>query len=201
MVLLIYYDVSSLVVDELCRRAAGASTNVACFYVDFATQEEQSPAAILGSILKQAVGGLNEVPQKLVETFRNSEKVIGGQRLAPAEIVEFLQDISSSRRTYICIDALDECPARHRAELLDSLNQIAQKSLGARIFLTGRPHIRSEIDKHFSGRATTRSITPTKGDIITFLRARLREDAIPDAMDEDLEEEILNNIPETVSEM
>ena len=199
--MLIYYDVSSLVIDTLCKQAVGGNANVACFYFDFAIQEEQPLASILGSILKQVVGGLNEVPQKLVEAFRDSKKVIGGKRLAPAEIVEFLQDISSSRRTYICIDALDEYPARHRAKLLDSLNQITQKSLGARIFLTGRPHIRGEIDKHFSGRAATRSITPTKGDIITFLRAKLKEDTIPDAMDEGLEGEIVNNIPETVSEM
>jgi len=189
------------VIDTLCKQAVEGNANVACFYFDFAIQEEQPLASILGSILKQAVGGLNEVPQKLVEAFRDSKKVIGGKRLTPAEIIEFLQDISSSRRTYICIDALDEYPARHRAKLLDSLNQITQKSLGARIFLTGRPHIRGEIDKHFSGRAATRSITPTKGDIITFLRAKLKEDTIPDAMDEGLEGEIVNNIPETVSEM
>jgi len=178
--LLIYYDVSSLVIDTLCRQATGGNASVTCFYFDFATQEGQSLASILGSVLKQVVGGLDEVPQKLVEAFRDSEKVIGGQRLALAEIVEFLQDISSSRRTYICIDALDECPARQRAKLLDSLNQIAQKSLGARIFLTGRPHVQGEIEKHFSRRAATRSITPTKGDVITFLRAKLKEDTIPD---------------------
>ena len=200
MVLLIYYDISSLVIDTLCKRAAGGNASVACFYFDFAAQEEKSLASILGSMLKRVVGGLNEVPQKLVEAFRDSQRA-GGQRLALPEIVQFLQDISSSRRTYICIDALDECPARHRAKLLDSLNKIAQKSLGARIFLTARPHIRCEIDQHFSGRAAAISITPTRGDIITFLRAKLKEDTIPDAMDEGLGEEILKTIPQTVSEM
>ena len=115
--------------------------------------------------------------------------------------MEFLQDVSSSRCTSICIDALDECPAGHRVKLLDSLNQILQKSPGARIFLTGRPHIRGEVNKHLSGRATTRSIIPTKNDIIIFLRAKLREDTMPNAMDKSLEEEIVQKIPETVSEM
>ena len=105
--------------------------------------------------------------------------------------MEFLQDISSSRCTSICIDALDECPARHRVKLLDSLNQILQKSRGARIFLTGRPHIRAEIDKHLGGKVVIRSITLTKDDIIIFLRTKLREDTMPDAMDESLEEEII----------
>ena len=59
-------------------------------------------------MLQQVVGGLDEVPEKIVKAFREREKVIGGQRLPLAEIVEFLQDISSSRSTFICIDALDQ---------------------------------------------------------------------------------------------
>ena len=188
-------------IDTLCNQAVEENTGVACFYFDFATQEEQSPTAVLGSVLKQVVGGLDEVPERIVKAFRDREKVIGGQRLALAEIVEFLQDISSSRCTFICIDALDECPAEHRMKLLDSLNQILQKSRGARIFLTGRPHIRGEVDKHLAGRAATRSITPTKDDIIIFLRAKLKEDTMPEAMDKGLEEEIMQSIPKTVSEM
>ena len=101
----------------------------------------------------------------------------------------------------MCIDALDECPPAHRIQLLDSLCQILQRSPGARIFLTGRPHIQDEVEKHLAGRAATRSITPTKDGIIRFLRAKLKEDTMPDAMDESLEEEIIKNISETVSEM
>ena len=194
-------DISSLVIDTLCDQASGQNITVACFYFDFATQEEQSPAAILGSVLRQILGGLSEVPAKIVKAFRDRGKVIGGQRLELAEIVEFLQDLSCSRSTFICIDALDECPPGDRVQLLDSLNQILLISPGARVFLTGRPHIRSEVDRHLVGRAATRSITPTKDDIIIFLRAKLKEDAMPDAMDGSLEEEIIQNIPETVSEM
>ena len=62
-------------------------------------------------MLKQVVGGLNEVPQTIVKAFRDRRRVIGGQRLALTEIVEFLQDIIS-QRAFICIDALDEGPAR-----------------------------------------------------------------------------------------
>ena len=200
-VLLISCDVSSLVIETLCKQAVGENAAVACFYFDFAAQEEQSPSAILGSVLKQIVGGLDEVPEIILKAFRDREKVIDGQGLALPDIVEFLQDISSSRRTSICIDALDECPAGHRVKLLDSLNQIIRKSPGARVFLTGRPHIRAEVDKHLGGRVATRSITPTKDDIVIFLRAKLREDTMPDAMDESLEEEIMRKIPEAVSEM
>ena len=188
-------------IDTLCKQAVEGNTGVACFYFDFAAPEEQSPTALLGSVLKQVVAGLDEVPERIVRAFRNREKVLGGQMLALSEIVEFLQDISSSRCIFICIDALDECSPGNRVKLLDLLNQILQKSPGARLFLTGRPHILGEVDKHLAGRAATRSITPTMGDILIFLRAELKEDTMPDAMDESLEEEIIKNIPETVSEM
>ena len=200
-VLLISYGVSSLVIDTLCKQAVEGNAAVACFYFDFAALGEQSPTAILGSILQQVVGGLDVVPENLVKSFRGRKKVISGQGLSLSEIVEFLQDISSSRSTFICLDALDECGAGQRVGLLDSLNQILQKSPSARIFLTGRPHIRGEVEKHLGGRAVTRSITPTKNDIIIFLRAKLKVDTMPDAMDESLEEEIIRNIPETASEM
>ena len=198
--LLIDYDFSSLVIDTLCLQAVDENATVACFYFDFATQEEQSLATILGSVLKQVVGGLKEIPQPIVKAFRDSRRVIGGQRLALAEIVKFLQDISS-QRTFICIDALDECPGRQRAKLLDSLSNVLLKSPGTRIFLTGRPHIRDEVELHLAGKAATRSIRPTKDDIVIFLQEKLKEDTISDAMDEGLEEEILRIIPETVSEM
>jgi len=199
--MLISCDISSLVIDTLCKHSGKERAAVACFCIDFAAREEQSPAAILGSVLKQIVSGLNEVPEKIVEAFQEWEEVIGSQRLALSEIVEFLQDISSLQCTFICIDALDECLSEHRAKLLDSLNQILQGSPCARIFLTGRPHIRGDVEKHLARRAATRSIAPTTNDIIIFLRAKLKEDPIPGAMDESLEEEIIETIPKTVSEM
>jgi len=198
-ILLISRNVSSLVMDTLCKQAVEENAVVACFYFDFAAQEEQSPGAALGSVLKQVVAGLEEVPERIVSAFRDREGVIGGQRLPLSKIAEFLQDISSSRCTFICIDALDECPSGHRESLLDSLNQILQKSPGARLFMTGRPHVLGEVEKHLRGRAATRSITPIKNDITRFLRAMLREDTMPDVMDESLEEEIIRNIPETVT--
>ena len=115
--------------------------------------------------------------------------------------MEPLQDISSSRFTFICMDALDECQARHCAKLLDSLNEILQNSPGAQIFLTRGPDIWHEVDKHLAGSAATRSITQAKNDIVIFLRAKLNEDKIPDATNKIVEEEFIKNIPETVWEM
>jgi len=179
----------------------GQTIAVACFYFDFTAQEEQSPTAILGAVLKQVVGELDKIPERIVNAFRDREKVTGGGELVLSEIVEHLRDISSSRCTYICIDALDEYEARYRAKLLDSLGEILRESPGVRIFLTGRPHIRGEVDKHLARRAATISITPTKDDIVKFLRAKLKEDTMREEMNQSLEEEIIENIPKIVSEM
>jgi len=194
-------DVSSLVVDALCKRAVGENAAVACFYFSFAAPEEQSSTAILGSVLKQVVRGLDEIPEKIIETFRDRRKVVGSQRLVLPEIVELLRSILSTRRTFICIDGLDKCQPRNRVKLLNSLNKILPNSQGARIFLTGSSDIRGEVDKRLAKRAVTLSITPTEVDIISFLQAKLEEDTIPDEMDENLKKEIINNIPQNVSEM
>ena len=69
------------------------NATVACLYFDFTTQEQQSPAAILGPVLKQVVGKLNEVPERVVQAFRDRGKHIGCRGLALAKIVEFFKDI------------------------------------------------------------------------------------------------------------
>ena len=194
-------DISSLVIDSLCDQAGGQDVAVACFYFDFAAQKEQSPTSVLGVLLKQVVGGLDEVPGEIVKAYENQKKVIGGRGPRLSDIVGMLQTTTSEKRTFICIDALDECVAGHQAKLLGSLSQILQKSPGTRIFVTGRPHIEAEISKRLTGRVTSVSITPRRDDIISYLRARLDEDITPDAMDSSLEADILKKIPDDISEM
>ena len=82
-----------------------------------------------------------------------------------------------------------------------SMRQILHKSPSTRIFLAGRLHIRDEVEKNLAGKVVTLSITPTKDDIVRFLREKLKEDTTPDAMDKSLEEDIIMTIPETVLEM
>ena len=194
-------DVSSLVIDSLCDRAGEQNAAVACFYFDFAAQKEQSSVSVFGALLKQVVRGLEEVPEELSQAYGKQEKVIGGRGPQLADIVKMLQIISSGKRTYVCMDALDECVPGNRVKLLDSLNKILQNSPGTRVFVTGRPQIRPEIGKRLTGRVTSLSISPKRGDIIGYIRTRLGEDTDPDAMDDSLEADILKKIPEDISEM
>jgi len=194
-------DVSSLVVDNLGDLARGQNTAVACFYFDFTARNEQSPVSILGSLLKQLVCAEGEIPGEISRAYKAQENVIGGRGPRLSDIVKMLQTASSKKRSFICIDALDECVAGDRVKILDSLNQILQKSPGTRIFMTGRPHIFAEIGKRLAGGITSVSISPKGGDIITYLHRRLAEDTTPDAMDCTLEADILKKILENGSEM
>ena len=199
--MLISRDTSSLVVDRLCDQARGQNVAITCFYFDFAARKEQSATSMLGSLLKQMVSGMERVPDEISRAFQEQKKAIGGCGPQLADIVKMLQAITSSHPTFICIDALDECVGVQRFKVLDSLNQVLEKSPGTRIFMTGRPHIRPEIEKRLARRAISLSVSPSKGDITTYLHARLGEDETPDAMDESLEAEILEKISENISEM
>ena len=156
---------------------------------------------MLGSLLKQIVSGMETIPEDISRAFQEQKKAIGGRGLQLLDIVKMLQAITSSQRTFVCIDALDECAVVHRVKILDSLKQILEKSPGTRIFITGRPHIRAEIEKRLSGQVISVSLSPNKEDITRYLRVKLGEDETPDAMDESLVADILEKIPEGVSEV
>ena len=194
-------DDSSLVVDRLCDQTSGQSIAVSCFYLDFAARKEQSATNVLGSMLKQMIGGMERIPEEISRAFQQRKTTIGGLRPQPVDIVKMLQSITSSRRTFMCLDALDECAGVERFRLLDSLKEIVEQSPETRIFVTGRPYIRAEIKGRLAGQVTGISISSTRGDIMRYLRFRLRHDETQDAMDESLRAEIREKITKNMSEM
>ena len=194
------HDGSSVVVDYLCDQAIEQDMAVACFYYDFASQEAQSPTNMLGSLLKQLLSGLGAIPVEIVQKFRGQKKAIGGRRLQLPEIVKMCAAVTSLQRTFICVDALDECVPRHRLEVLGALGQILRGSPNTRIFMTGRSHIRGVVERELDRKTGSVSIVSREEDIVTYLRARLGKDTTPDAMDSLLQNEIMKNIPEEISE-
>jgi len=70
---------------------------------------------------------------------------------------------------------------------------------GTRIFLTGRPHIRENIQRYFL-KAFEMPITTKRGDIRKYPQKRLGRDDEPEAIDNDLRDDIMRIIPETLSD-
>ena len=199
MVSLTDWDNSSLVIDKLCDEAAEENTAVACFYFDFAARNEQSPVNVLGSLLRQLVSGLDGIPEAVVQSFRNQKKVIGGRGLQVSGILKMFQIITATKRTFICVDALDECVPEYRMIILESLRQLVQEALSTRIFVTGRSHIRSEVERKLDGAVNFLLIEPTGDDVVTYLREKLRNDTTREMMSSALEANIMESIPEISS--
>jgi len=200
MVLLIGCDNSSLVIDKLCDEAGEEDTAVMCFYFDFAARNEQSPANMLGSLLRQLVSGLEKIPEAVVQGFQKQKKGIGGMGLQVPGVLKMFQAVTATKRMFICVDALDECVPEHRVVVLESLRQILQWSPNTRLFMTGRPQVRSEVEKRLGGAVVFISIQPTEDGVIRYLRDKLRKDTTPEIMSSTLEAEIVRTIPEMNSE-
>ena len=200
MLLLIGCDNSSLAIDKLCDEAAEEDTAVVCFYFDFAARSEQSAINMLRSLLRQLVSGLDEIPEVIVQSFRKEKKVIGGRGLKVSGILNMFQNITTTKRTFICVDALDECVPEHLTVVLESLGEILQGSPNARIFMTGRPHVRGEVERGLSGVATFIFIRTTEDGVLRFLREKLRKDNAPNTMSSTLEGDIMKTIPAISSE-
>ena len=84
------HDVSSLVVDRLCDQYTEQNTAVTCFYLDFAARKEQSVVSILGSLVRQVVGGMEKVPEEITQVFQRQKMSIGGRGPRLPDIVTML---------------------------------------------------------------------------------------------------------------
>jgi len=169
-------------------------------YCDFLAQHEQSTANMLGAILKQ-LANRGGIPEHIKEAFQEAKKEFGGRGLRVPDMVEILKKSTASLpRVFICIDALDECTAKHRRDLLESLREILRMSPNLRIFLTGRSHIDDEIAKSF-GKTLRIPLSPAHADIKRYLEMRLGGDTDPYAMGDELRADIMRIIPEKISDM
>ena len=194
------YD-SSLVVDTLRDLSMKQNTTVGYFYFDFSARKELSAVDILGSLLMQMMGEMEIVPDEILRGLEEQSNAIDEHEPQLVNIRQILQLITTSLPTFLCIDGLGECGGVQRAKVLESLKQILEKSPGTRIFMTGRSPSGAEIEEHLPGRVVSVPADPRKDDIITYIRSRLSKDKTQDAMDECLEEDILENTLGNISGM
>ena len=172
---------------------------VVCLYCDFQDREKQTATDMIGALTRQLVNALRFVPTKIQEAFKRAEREVGGRGLKVSEAVMLLRTaLAPVRRTFILIDALDECPDKHLFELLTSLRTISQGSPDIRIFITGRPHIRSMVEKHFPRGMQVIPISPNSEDIRVYLERALERDLDSETMNPALKADIVKRIPERI---
>ena len=187
-------------IDSLCDQAGPENIAVVGLYCDFLAQQEQTTTNIVGAILKQLVGR-GGVPKDLRKAFQKGKKEFGGRRLRLTDLMEMLKiAIASLPRVFICLDALDECLPKYLPELLEYLRSIVGESPRTRVFLTGRPHVREDVLRYFTG-AIAIPINPNPDDIQNYVEMRLNRDDEPEAMSNDLRADIVRVVLEKISDM
>ena len=180
-----------------------AEENIAvlCLYFDFRGQEERAAANIIGTLTKQLVNALKVVPTGIEEAFERAECEVGGRGLQVSEAVKLLQAaLPLIKRTFICIDALDECLDKHIFKLLTSLHAASQASPNIRLYITRRPHIRSAVEKYLPAGAQVISIDSSNADIRVYLEMELGHDLDSETMSPTLRVDIMKRIPEKISD-
>jgi len=156
---------------------------------------------MLSSLLRQLVSGGVEIPEVITRSFQKEQMSIGGRGLQVSGILNMFQAITATRRIFICVDPLDECVQEHRMMVLESLGQILLRgSPDTCIFMTGRSHVRSEVERKLGGGVTFIFIRATNYGVLRLLRDKLRKDTIPNMMSSTLERYIMKSISATGSE-
>ena len=140
------------------------------------------------------------MPQEITEAFERAKREVDGRTLRLLETCAMLiKSLTIMRRGFICIDALDEFPAKQQPELWESLRHIFWACPNTRLFVTGRRHIREEAGKYFPGYPDLLLIEPAEEDIQKYITCLLEKDSELDAMDPELKADVLKIIPEKIS--
>jgi len=188
------------VIDTLCDQIEENNTAVASIYCDFLGSKEQTTRNLIGALVKQLVRVLGMVPPEIDRTFKKAKRE--GRGLRVPDVIQLLEaTLARLDRTFICIDGLDECPDKILPELLTSLHAISQGSPSVRLFITGRPHVQSVLERYFPDSVQVILISPNSRDIEEYIAKALREDLNSRAMDCALEAEIMEHIQEQISDV
>ena len=153
-------------------------------------------AHILGSFLRQFLTAVSEtIPDKIIQKLNDIQN--GGRKVETEDILALLKmRLYQLKRSFICIDAVDELDPKVRQQLLDFLKELVT-NYNTHLFLTGRSHVESEVQKHLKVKhGYTVNISATQHDIQEFVKQQIKEDhnLNPEAMDEVLEKDILDGI-------
>ena len=143
------------------------------------------------------------IPSEIKSAFDEAKRE-GGEGLRLSDMVKlFVKAISSIELVYLCVDAVDEVLQQHRSEFLRTLRQIIQDAPNARLFLTGRPYIRGELDSHLTKQTNVIQVVAGQGDITKYLSQKIDDDRHqdPNLMTEDLKNDIIKTMLEKASEM
>ena len=164
-------------------------------YADYKDQNNQTLVHILGSFLHQFLTTAKQpIPDEVVESLHSIR--CQGKKVGTEDILVLLKiRLQQFEQAFICIDAVDELEPRVLQQLLRVLKDLATQADNTRLFLTGRGHIESAIQKHLQvAQEYKATISASHEDIQKFVEQQIMDDLNSDAMDEVLSKEIVDAI-------
>ena len=191
--------ITSIVIDTLCKRFGNdGSIGIAYLYCNFRQQQDQRPVDLLASLLGQLAQGQPYVSNSM-ESLYECHKA---KRTRPSfdEISHALQSITASySRTFIVIDALDECGISDggcRKFLSEIFN--LQAKTGTSLFATSR--FIPDIAEEFKG-SLSLEIRADDDDVRRYLDGHMSQLRSFVSRNPKLQEEIKTGIVKAVDGM
>jgi hypothetical protein len=162
----------SLVVDKLERETASSSSVCVYIYCSYDRRDEQSPAALLASILRKVLqhSTTGPLPAEVLSLYEQHKK--HGTRPTLAQLTDTLRALTAAFKTFhVVVDALDECADSED----DALRFIsAVRSLGSHVKLLCTSRFSTLFENYFSG-AEKIKISAQSEDIGIFLDAQIQQ--------------------------
>jgi hypothetical protein len=171
---------SSMVIDEIRNFCLSNEHKYAYAYCDFRNSDSQDPKYLIGSLVGQMAMQFSEMPKTIRKLDEESSDQRMGERKSSLSLRELfraltsiVEDASSHCRTYVVIDALDECVRRE--ELLSELAGINSKStLRLNVLVTSRQEI--DIKRAFNGLPTVSiSENDVAHDVELYVKSELEK--------------------------
>jgi hypothetical protein len=134
--------IASIVVNHLKTSFPDDKTGKAFLYCNYKRQENQEVDHLLASLLGQLAARQSMVPGPIHKLYDEHRRKGENSRLSQNDIREELHNIIKTySRTFIVIDALDECETDHvRSELLSEVYKL-QEGSDTRLMVTFRPSV------------------------------------------------------------
>jgi hypothetical protein len=191
--------ITSVVIEHLWTKFQNdTSVGIAYLYCNFRRQQEQKPADLLISLLKQLVQKRHSIPETVKSLYKHHED----KRTRPSfdEISKALYTVTADfSRVFIIIDALDECQVSDggRKRFLSEIFHI-QARTGANLFATSR--FIPEIMKEFK-ESSSLEIRASEEDLQRYLDSHMLQLPSFVLRSADLQEQIKTEIVRAVDGM
>lgn len=166
---------SSTIIEKLSQETSNCAT--AYFYFDFNDSTKQNVDNMLRSLVLQLLSGFESIPGSIVSLFKACGDGAKSPQINDLKSV-FQALVDSNKRTFVVVDALDECESRQ--ELLNFLESaIERKADGLSMVVTSRRL--KEFDDFFHDHLPDQSKLSIQNervddDIRSYIHGRLSHD-------------------------